>query len=136
MPLSGGYWLDLIESCIMTGGPLTLIMLNTTSTVSEEDASMAQRQTRNVAILLLLTVWAILILGSRGVSLSMDEPYHIARGYTYLARGRAGFWYFSHANNPPLLNAAQGALIYLGDPDSRINPQQVGRLFLLHLKAV
>jgi len=78
---------------------------------------MTRRQTGSAAILLLLALWVILILGSRGVSLTMDEPYHIARGYTYLARGRAGFWYFSRANNPPLLNAAQGALIYLGDPD-------------------
>lgn len=70
-----------------------------------------------LAVLLLLSLWAMLVLGSRGVSITMDEPYHIARGYSYLSRGRAGFWYFSRANNPPLLNAAQAALLYIGRPD-------------------
>jgi len=68
------------------------------------------------AYALLLLLWAWLVLGAQRLSLSMDEPLHIAAGYTFLARGQASFWLFPLNLPPPLLNAGNGILLFLSRP--------------------
>jgi len=77
---------------------------------------MTRQSVMKLALLLLLVEWALLAIGSRRVSLTMDEPAHIARGYAYLARGRAAFWYFPQNSHPPLLNVAEAVLLYASNP--------------------
>jgi len=80
-------------------------------------APLISRHAGRLIRLTILILWALLVIGSRDISLTMDEPFHIARGYAFLAMGREAFWYFSRANNPPLLNVAQASLVYGGNPD-------------------
>jgi len=74
------------------------------------------RDSRWLTYLLLLLLWALLVLGGRFLSFTMDEPSHIARGYTYLSRWREGFWYFTPRSHPPLINSAEALLLVLTQP--------------------
>ena len=78
---------------------------------------MKSRRVHASAYLLLLVLWAKLVLGAQQLSLSMDEPLHIAAGYTYLARGQASFWLFPLNLPPPLLNSGNGVLLLLSQPN-------------------
>ncbi|RLI52637.1 MAG: hypothetical protein DRP09_17510 [Candidatus Thorarchaeota archaeon] len=69
------------------------------------------------AYIVLFLLWGLLVVGGRQLSFSMDEPAHITRGYTFLARWKDGFWYFPLESHPPLLNIAEALLTYLSHPN-------------------
>jgi hypothetical protein len=71
----------------------------------------------STAYTLLLLLWALLALGARHLSFTMDEPAHVARGYTFLARWQEGFWYFPFESHPPLINMGEALLTFLAQPD-------------------
>ena len=68
------------------------------------------------AYALLLVLWAWLVIGGRYLSLSMDEPLHIAAGYDFLTRWQLGVRYFSLSVAPPLLNAGEAILLFFTQP--------------------
>ncbi|MBC7227094.1 MAG: glycosyltransferase family 39 protein [Thermoflexales bacterium] len=70
-----------------------------------------------VPVFLLLTLFGILITGARALSLTTDEPLHVAIGYAILARGKAAFWLLPTHGHPPLLNVLEATLLYLEKPD-------------------
>ncbi len=72
---------------------------------------------RGLPLALLLVLWSLLTLGSRGVSLTMDEPLHIAVGYALLARGLDASWLLLVHGHPPLLNALEAWLVYAQQPN-------------------
>jgi hypothetical protein len=70
-----------------------------------------------LSIALMLVLFASLTLGARRLSLTMDEPSHIAAGYTLLARGQAGFWTIPLRGHPPLVDMLEALPLFLTDPD-------------------
>ncbi|HOT93524.1 MAG TPA: phospholipid carrier-dependent glycosyltransferase [Anaerolineae bacterium] len=68
------------------------------------------------AILLLWLLFAILVSGARQLSMTSDEPAHIAVGYSLLAEGTKAFWIFPQHGHPPLLNILEAALFYWANP--------------------
>lgn len=66
--------------------------------------------------LILLWLFGILIVGAKALSLTLDEPIHIAVGYAIWARGKEAFWILPSHGHPPLLNLLEAALIYLENP--------------------
>lgn len=71
---------------------------------------------RWLALGLLLILFALLALGAREISITSDEPAHIAAGYSILARGEQAFWIFPPHGHPPLLNVMEASLFYLANP--------------------
>lgn len=69
------------------------------------------------ALLLLLTLFGLLVNSVRALSLTVDEPAHIAIGYALLTRGKAAFWLLPIHGHPPLLNILEAVLLYLEKPD-------------------
>jgi len=72
------------------------------------------RTARFMALFLLLVLFAQLAFGSRLLSLTSDEPPHLAAGYTYLTTGET--WHIPSLGNPPLLIAWMALPIVLGNP--------------------
>jgi hypothetical protein len=66
------------------------------------------------AILLLLIFFAQLAFGARRLSLTSDEPPHLAAGYTYLTTGET--WHIPSLGNPPLIIAWIALPVVLGSP--------------------
>lgn len=66
---------------------------------------------------MVLTLFALLIAGARGMAPTADEPAHMAGGYGLIARGAEGLDVLSQRGYPPLMPALQGALIALSHPD-------------------
>lgn len=66
---------------------------------------------------LLLGLWALLVLGARANSLSMDEPLHIVAGYIFLGRWPDGLWYLAQRLPPPLLNVMEASLFFISRPN-------------------
>ncbi len=66
-------------------------------------------------IALLLLHWGLLILGGRALSLTLDEPSHLAAGYSFLARG--ALWTIPERGHPLLIDAWEALPFYLGHPD-------------------
>ncbi len=48
-------------------------------------------RTRTIAVLLLLVLFGLLVLGTRPISLTSDEPAHLVAGYSILTRGAKAF---------------------------------------------
>jgi 4-amino-4-deoxy-L-arabinose transferase-like glycosyltransferase len=67
-------------------------------------------------VVLLLTLFALLLFGSRQVSVTTDEMGHVAFGYAVLARGESAFWMLPLRGQPPLLNVMEAVLPYLANP--------------------
>jgi hypothetical protein len=83
-----------------------------------------------ISIGMLLILFALLIVGSRHVSITTDEMLHVGFGYTYLARGQDSFWIIPFRGQPPLLNAAEALLPYLANPDLPLEEMnQWGRFY-------
>jgi 4-amino-4-deoxy-L-arabinose transferase-like glycosyltransferase len=70
-----------------------------------------------VVIALLLLLFGLLIFGSLSLSITSDEPAHIAVGYALLARGKDAYWVLPQHGHPPLLNVMEAGLLYLSKPD-------------------
>lgn len=70
-----------------------------------------------VALLLLLLLFALLVLGSRPISLTSDEPAHLVAGYSTLTRWTKAFWFLPQHGHPPLLNVLSALVFYIGKPD-------------------
>lgn len=68
------------------------------------------------ACALLLLLWGLLVRGGDALSLSMDEPLHIAAGYIFLARWLDGLWCLPYHMHPPLLNVIHAALFFAAQP--------------------
>lgn len=66
---------------------------------------------------MLLFLFALLVIGSRQVSLTTDEMGHVAYGYTVLTRGTEAFWMSPLRGQPLLLNVMEAFLPYLANPD-------------------
>lgn len=66
-----------------------------------------------VILLLLLWLFGALAFGARALSLTSDEPAHIAAGYALLTRGRDAFWILSQHGHPPLLNVLEALFIWM-----------------------
>ncbi len=75
-----------------------------------------------VAVMLLLAFWGQALFGSVRLSLTTDEPMHIAMGYTELTTGDYGF--LPQHIHPPLVNewAAWPLLLRPDRPDPRQMP--------------
>ncbi len=69
-----------------------------------------------IAYGLLLWLFGVLMVGAKFLSLTLDEPIHVAAGYALLARGRDALWILPPHGHPPLLNLLEAALIYSGNP--------------------
>ncbi|NLE44478.1 MAG: hypothetical protein GX620_07130 [Chloroflexi bacterium] len=69
---------------------------------------------RAVPLVLLLAFFAQLTCGARSLSLTVDEPYHIVRGYVYLTSG--DFWMIPLLGHPPFVEG-WAALPLLVQPD-------------------
>jgi len=72
---------------------------------------------RGFTLACLLLLFALLSLGSRQLSFTLDEPSHLAAGYTWLARGEAGLWTMHTRAHPLLVDAWEALPLYLGAPD-------------------
>ena len=70
-----------------------------------------------VAVGLLLILFTLLTMGARYNAFTVDEPAHIAVGYSLLARGESAFWIIPQYGNPPLLDKVEALLFYLTKPD-------------------
>jgi hypothetical protein len=68
-------------------------------------------------VLLLLVLFALLALGARQLSLTADEPMHLATGYAFLAEGWEARWLVPARGHPPLVNVLEALPVYLGHPD-------------------
>lgn len=68
-------------------------------------------------VILLLVLFGILLVGARALSLTTDEPLHIAVGYTVLARGKDALWLLPTHGHPPLLNVLEAVLVYVEKPN-------------------
>ncbi len=66
---------------------------------------------------LLIIAWYSLLIGSRALSLAMDEPFHIVAGYSFLARGPRSLWHIFEHHQVPILGALEAGLIYLDKPN-------------------
>jgi len=68
------------------------------------------------AVALLLLLFARLLLGAQQLSLTADEPAHIAGGYALWARGAEAFSLLSQRGYPPLACALEALSFYLAHP--------------------
>ena len=69
-------------------------------------------------VLLLLWLFGVLLVGARCLSLTVDEPAHIAAGYAFLARGKAAFWMLPQEGPPPpLLTSLEASLLHIYQTD-------------------
>ncbi|MCS7282037.1 MAG: hypothetical protein RMK65_10150 [Anaerolineae bacterium] len=57
-----------------------------------------------IAVGSLPLLFALLVLGARPLSLTSDEPAHLAAGYSILKQGTKAFWLLPQHGHPPLLN--------------------------------
>ena len=69
------------------------------------------------ALPLLLILFAMVVSGIPKLSLTYDEPSHLAAGYAYVARGRAGMWTIPLRGHPLLINGLSALPLYLANPD-------------------
>lgn len=74
------------------------------------------RAFRLAPLFLLLILFGLLVTSVRALSLTVDEPAHIAVGYALLTRGKQAFWLLPIYGHPPLLNVLEAALLYLEKP--------------------
>ena len=68
------------------------------------------------SVLCLLLLFALLFNGSRQLSLTYDEPSHLAAGYAYLARSMEGLWTIPLRGHPLLINAWEALPLFIGNP--------------------
>ena len=68
-------------------------------------------------VLLLLVLFGLLAFGARALSMTADEPMHLATGYAFLARGWEARWMVPARGHPPLVNVLEALPVYLGHPD-------------------
>jgi hypothetical protein len=73
---------------------------------------------------LLLVLFALLALGARRLSLTIDEPMHLTAGYALLARGQDALWLVPARGHPLLVNAWEALPIYVGQPDLPLERMQ------------
>ncbi|MCX7683113.1 MAG: glycosyltransferase family 39 protein [Anaerolineae bacterium] len=78
---------------------------------------MQAKRIHVAAFALLLVLFALLVLGSRPISLTSDEPAHLVAGYSILTRGTKAFWILPQHGHPPLLNVLGALVFYIGKPD-------------------
>ncbi|MCD6284312.1 MAG: glycosyltransferase family 39 protein [Anaerolineae bacterium] len=69
---------------------------------------------------LLLVGFCILVLGIPRISLTFDEPSHLASGYAALARGADGLWTMSARGHPLLVDAWDALPLYAGNSTLRV----------------
>lgn len=69
-----------------------------------------------IPIGLLLIGFSLLVLGMPRISLTFDEPSHLAAGYAALARGGDGLWTMSHRGHPLLVDVWMALPLYAGNP--------------------
>jgi len=69
---------------------------------------------------LLLVCFCILVLGMPEVSLTFDEPSHLAAGYAALAQGVDGLWTMSARGHPLLIDAWEALPLYAGNSTLRV----------------
>lgn len=78
---------------------------------------MSRRQASSwVGIGLLLILFALLVAGSRRVSITTDEMFNVAQGYAIWDRGKEAFWILPLSGQPYLLSVIEAFLPYLADP--------------------
>lgn len=65
----------------------------------------------------LLLCFGLLVNGATSLSLTYDEPSHLAAGYAWLARGEAGRWTIAQRGHPLLADAWEALPLYLGNPN-------------------
>ncbi|MBN1877967.1 MAG: glycosyltransferase family 39 protein [Anaerolineae bacterium] len=70
-----------------------------------------------LTIIQLCLLFSLLLLGARQLSLTYDEPSHLAAGYAYLARGLKGMWTIPLRGHPLLVNAWEAIPLYIGNPN-------------------
>jgi hypothetical protein len=68
-------------------------------------------------VLLLLLLFTLLACGALRLSLTADEPIHLASGYAFLARGQGAMWLIPVRGHPLLVNAWEALPLYLARPD-------------------
>jgi len=69
-----------------------------------------------VSILQLWLLFALLLIGSRQLSFTTDEPSHLAAGYAYLSQGQAGLWTIPLRGHPLLVDIWEALPLYIGAP--------------------
>jgi len=70
-----------------------------------------------LAVVEFLLLFVILSKGVTALSLTYDEPAHVACGYTFWARRHAWTWVLKYHGHPPLINAWSALPIFIGYPD-------------------
>jgi len=75
------------------------------------------RPSRFVLLILLMVFFGMLLNISRSLSLTVDEPAHIAVGYAVLDQGMRAFWLLPIHGHPPLLNVLEAVLLHIASPD-------------------
>jgi hypothetical protein len=66
---------------------------------------------------LLLLLFARLLFGAEQLSITADEPSHLASGYALLARGKDGLWTLSQRGHPLGVDAWLALPLWIGQPD-------------------
>lgn len=72
---------------------------------------------RLAALALVLSLFALLVLGARRNAITADEPAYIAGGYAWLARGQEALALLPQRGYPPLLPALEALPLYLANPN-------------------
>jgi hypothetical protein len=70
-----------------------------------------------VGVGLLLLLFALLISGARFISITADEPSHLASGYAFLARWVDGLWTMPERGHPLLVDAWLALPTFIARPD-------------------
>ncbi len=73
-----------------------------------------------ISIVLLLVLFGLLVLGMPRISLTFDEPSHLASGYAALARGVDGLWTMSARGHPLLIDTWEALPLYAGNSTLRV----------------
>jgi len=73
-----------------------------------------------IPIGLLLVCFGLLVLGMPRISLTFDEPSHLASGYAALARGVDGLWTMDARGHPLLIDAWDALPLYAGNSTLRV----------------
>ena len=79
---------------------------------------MIRRQTALILFLLLL-FW-LLVSGVRRLSLTFDEPAHLASGYAWLTQGRRSLWTIDERGHPLLVDAWEALPLLVGNPHLQV----------------
>jgi len=79
---------------------------------------MIRRQTALILFLLLL-FW-LLVSGVRRLSLTFDEPAHLASGYAWLTQGQRSLWTIDERGHPLLVDAWEALPLLVGNPHLQV----------------